>query len=49
MINQLEASYAEMAKDKKRESDALIWAEATIKDSETMFITLSMDSSLLSE
>lgn len=28
----LEAAYAQMAKDKKREDKALEWAEATLKD-----------------
>lgn len=28
----LELAYSQMAKDKKRESDALEWAEATFKD-----------------
>ena len=28
----LELAYAQMSKDKKRESDALDWAEATFKD-----------------
>jgi predicted CopG family antitoxin len=28
----LESGYAEMAKDKEREKDALEWAEATFKD-----------------
>jgi predicted CopG family antitoxin len=28
----LEAAYAEMAKDRKREKEALEWAEATFKD-----------------
>jgi predicted CopG family antitoxin len=28
----LELAYAQMAKDKKRESDALDWAETTFKD-----------------
>ncbi len=28
----LESAYAEMAKDKKREKEALQWAEATFKD-----------------
>jgi hypothetical protein len=28
----LNAAYAEMAKDKKREKEALEWAEATFKD-----------------
>ncbi|MDP2853485.1 MAG: hypothetical protein Q8O28_04460 [Smithellaceae bacterium] len=27
-----ESAYAEMAKDKKRENEALVWAETTIKD-----------------
>lgn len=29
----LESAYAEMAKDKKREKEALEWAEMTFKDS----------------
>ena len=29
----LELAYSEMSKDKRRESDALDWAEATFKDS----------------
>jgi hypothetical protein len=28
----LEAAYADMSKDKKREEDAVEWAEATFKD-----------------
>jgi predicted CopG family antitoxin len=28
----LESAYSQMAKDKKREKDALYWAEATFKD-----------------
>ena len=28
----LESAYAEMAKDKKREKEALEWAEATLQD-----------------
>ncbi len=28
----LEAAYAEMAKDKKREKEAMEWAEATFRD-----------------
>lgn len=28
----LESAYSQMAKDKKREKDALSWAEATFKD-----------------
>ena len=28
----LESAYADMAKDKKREKDAVEWAEATFKD-----------------
>jgi hypothetical protein len=28
----LESAYAEMARDKKREKEALDWAEATFKD-----------------
>ena len=28
----LESAYAEMAKDKKRENDAIEWAEATFRD-----------------
>ena len=28
----LESAYAEMARDKRREKDALEWAEATFKD-----------------
>jgi hypothetical protein len=28
----LEAAYAEMAKDRKRESEAIEWAETTFKD-----------------
>ena len=30
----LESSYAEMAQDKKREKEALEWAELTFKDSD---------------
>jgi hypothetical protein len=29
---ELEAAYAEMARDKKREKEASVWAEATFKD-----------------
>ena len=34
----LEAAYAEMAKDRKREKEAIAWAEITFKDvaNETM-------------
>ena len=31
--HELEAAYAQMAKDKKREKEALEWAEATLGDS----------------
>ena len=30
----LESAYAEMARDKRREKDALEWAEATFKDAD---------------
>ncbi len=34
---ELESAYAEMAKDKNREKEALAWAEGTIRETEQLY------------